>query len=149
MGGSGLVNDLRDLLLPIVGEQDHVVTIRGVRINLFALNGTRCDCRVAECCPVNILGCLISRLGVAGGQCRDISVGNGVNRPASGLPRVKQLQFVAQTTCLSSVPPGPNKKIGSYYGGTNRLQEIALQRGCKFIKNIAGRNLPLNTPIAG
>ena len=44
---------------------------------------------------------------------------------------------------------GPSKKIGSYFGGPNRLREVALQRGCKFVKNIAGRDVPLNTPSAG
>ena len=41
---------------------------------------------------------------------------------------------------------GPNKKIGSYFGSTNRLNEVATQRGCKYIKNISGRDIPLHAP---
>jgi len=43
---------------------------------------------------------------------------------------------------------GPNKKIGSYFGNTNRLNEVATQRGCKYLKNISGRDIPLHAPGA-
>jgi REP element-mobilizing transposase RayT len=43
---------------------------------------------------------------------------------------------------------GPTKKIGSYFGGAARLSEVAAQRGCKFIKNITGRDIHPATPNA-
>jgi hypothetical protein len=43
---------------------------------------------------------------------------------------------------------GRTKKIGSYFGGTARLSEVAAQRGCKFIKNISGRDIHSATPNA-
>jgi len=36
---------------------------------------------------------------------------------------------------------GPTKKIGSDFGGAAPLTEVAAQRGCKFIKNITGRDI--------
>jgi len=41
---------------------------------------------------------------------------------------------------------GPNKKIGSYFGSRHRLNEVATQRGCKYIKNNSRRDVPLQTP---
>jgi len=43
---------------------------------------------------------------------------------------------------------GSTKKIGSYFGGTARLSEVAAQRSCKFIKNITGRNIHPTVPNA-
>jgi len=42
----------------------------------------------------------------------------------------------------------PTKKIGSYFGGAARLSEVAAQRGCKFIKNITGRDIHPAVPNA-
>ncbi|MDB5390816.1 MAG: hypothetical protein JWM11_6462 [Planctomycetaceae bacterium] len=43
---------------------------------------------------------------------------------------------------------GTKKKIGSYFGDTARLNEVAVQRGTKFLKNVAGRETQLATPSA-
>lgn len=43
---------------------------------------------------------------------------------------------------------GPAKTIGSYFGGQNRLDEVAAQRGCKFLKSVTGRETQLTVPIA-
>ena len=44
---------------------------------------------------------------------------------------------------------GSRKKIGSYFGGTARLNEVASQRGAKYLKNISGRESQLTSPNAG
>ncbi|MDB5390622.1 MAG: hypothetical protein JWM11_6268 [Planctomycetaceae bacterium] len=44
---------------------------------------------------------------------------------------------------------GTRKKIGSYFGGTARLNEVASQRGTKYLKNISGRDSQLVAPNAG
>lgn len=41
---------------------------------------------------------------------------------------------------------GPNEKIGSYFGSTHRLSEVATQRGCKYIKNIPVPDISLHAP---
>jgi len=40
-----------------------------------------------------------------------------------------------------------SKKIGTYFGSTDRLNEVAAYQGCKFIKNSGGRLAPLNPII--
>jgi len=44
---------------------------------------------------------------------------------------------------------GPNKKLGSYFGGKDRLSEAATLRGCKFVKSILGGEADLIVPSAG
>jgi len=44
---------------------------------------------------------------------------------------------------------GPARKIGSYFGGADRLNEVAQQCGCKYVKNITGRETRANAPSAG
>ncbi|MDB5391924.1 MAG: transposase [Planctomycetaceae bacterium] len=43
---------------------------------------------------------------------------------------------------------GGAKRIGTYFGGAHRLNEVAAQRGTKFLKNIVGRESPLTAPSA-
>ncbi len=40
------------------------------------------------------------------------------------------------------------KKVGSYFGGSQRLNEIAAQSGRRFLKNLTGRDTELTTPNA-
>jgi hypothetical protein len=40
------------------------------------------------------------------------------------------------------------KKVGSYFGSSERLGELATQRGCRFLKNITGRDSELTTSKA-
>jgi hypothetical protein len=35
---------------------------------------------------------------------------------------------------------GPNKQIGTYFGNSSRLNEVAAQRGTKYLKNVTGRS---------
>jgi hypothetical protein len=35
---------------------------------------------------------------------------------------------------------GPNKQIGTYFGNSSRLNEVAAQRGTKYLKNLTGRS---------
>ncbi|MDB5384530.1 MAG: hypothetical protein JWM11_176 [Planctomycetaceae bacterium] len=44
---------------------------------------------------------------------------------------------------------GSRKKIGNYFGGTSRLNEVASQRGTKYLENISGRESQLTAPNAG
>ena len=44
---------------------------------------------------------------------------------------------------------GSTKKIGTYFGSQNRINEVAGQRGCKYLRNIAGRDANLTFPSAG
>lgn len=41
------------------------------------------------------------------------------------------------------------KTVGTYFGGTSRLNELAAQRGQRFLKNITCRESQLTTPNAG
>ena len=41
------------------------------------------------------------------------------------------------------------KKVGSYFGGSDRLKEVATQRDRRFVKNVTGRNAELTAPHAG
>jgi hypothetical protein len=34
----------------------------------------------------------------------------------------------------------PNKQIGTYFGNSSRLNEVAAQRGTKYLKNLTGRS---------
>lgn len=40
------------------------------------------------------------------------------------------------------------KKIGAYFGSSRRLDEVASQRGRRFLKNLTGRDAALTTPSA-
>jgi hypothetical protein len=37
------------------------------------------------------------------------------------------------------------KKVGCYFGTSEQLNELATQRGCRFLKNVTGRNTELTT----
>ena len=41
------------------------------------------------------------------------------------------------------------KKVGSYFGGSDRLKEVASQRDRRFVKNVTGRHAELTAPHAG
>ncbi|MDB5388891.1 MAG: hypothetical protein JWM11_4537 [Planctomycetaceae bacterium] len=43
---------------------------------------------------------------------------------------------------------GGAKRVGTYFGGAHGLNEVAAQRGTKFLKNIVGRESPLTAPSA-
>jgi hypothetical protein len=40
------------------------------------------------------------------------------------------------------------KKIDCYFGSTEQLNELATQRGCRFLKNVTGRETKLTTSKA-
>lgn len=40
------------------------------------------------------------------------------------------------------------KKVGCYFGGTNRLNEVAAQQGRRYLKNLTGRDSELTVPSA-
>lgn len=44
---------------------------------------------------------------------------------------------------------GSAKRVGSYFGGQTRLDEIAVHRGRRFVKNVTGRDTSLAAPKAG
>lgn len=41
------------------------------------------------------------------------------------------------------------KYVGTYFGSTTRLNEAAIRRGTKYLKNVTGRDTPLTVPHAG
>ena len=41
------------------------------------------------------------------------------------------------------------KSVGTYFGSTSRLNEAAVHRGIKYLKNVTGRETPLTAPHAG
>ena len=41
------------------------------------------------------------------------------------------------------------KKVGTYFGSSGRLDEVATQRGRRVLKNLTGRDAALTTPKAG
>jgi hypothetical protein len=41
------------------------------------------------------------------------------------------------------------KQIGSYFGSRTRINEVAAQRGTKYLKNVVGSQSPLIAPNAG
>ncbi|MES2792362.1 MAG: transposase [Planctomycetota bacterium] len=41
------------------------------------------------------------------------------------------------------------KKVGCYFGSTQRLDELAATQGRRFLKNVTGRSLALSSPNAG
>jgi hypothetical protein len=41
-----------------------------------------------------------------------------------------------------------SKRVGTYFGGTNRLNEVAAQRGTKYLKNVVSRESPMTAPSA-
>jgi REP element-mobilizing transposase RayT len=41
------------------------------------------------------------------------------------------------------------KKVGSYFGGSDRLREVAEHQGRRFVKNLTGRDSELTAPSAG
>ena len=59
------------------------------------------------------------------------------------------MPFREFTVRVLSFLVGSRKKIGSYFGGTDRLNEVASQRGTKYLKNISGRESQLTAPNAG
>ncbi|MDB6057484.1 MAG: hypothetical protein JWO95_1328 [Verrucomicrobiales bacterium] len=44
---------------------------------------------------------------------------------------------------------GSTKQVGTYFGSLDRLKQVAGQRVCKFLKNVAGREVSLTAPSAG
>jgi hypothetical protein len=40
------------------------------------------------------------------------------------------------------------KKVGSYFGSSEQFGQLATQRGCRFLKNITGRDSELTTAKA-
>ena len=43
----------------------------------------------------------------------------------------------------------PTKRVGSYFGNDERLNEVAAKQGRRFVKNVTGRQSALTTPHAG
>ncbi|MDB5386680.1 MAG: hypothetical protein JWM11_2326 [Planctomycetaceae bacterium] len=39
-------------------------------------------------------------------------------------------------------------RVGTHFGGTSRLNEVAAQRGTKLLKNVVGRESPMTAPSA-
>jgi hypothetical protein len=57
---------------------------------------------------------------------------------APGILTRLQIDATALQTTLEKLL-GPNKQIGSDFGTSSRLSEVATQRGTKFLKNVTGR----------
>jgi hypothetical protein len=64
-----------------------------------------------------------------------------VNLPQSVPSILNRLQTDA-TTWQATLEKllGPNQQIGTYFGNSSRLNEVAAQRGTKYLKNVTGRN---------
>jgi hypothetical protein len=57
---------------------------------------------------------------------------------AHGILTRLQIDATAWQTTLEKLLR-PNKRIGSDFGTSSRLSEVATQRGTKFLKNVTGR----------
>jgi hypothetical protein len=64
-----------------------------------------------------------------------------VNLPQSVPSILSRLQTDA-TTWHATLEKllGPNQQIGTYFGNSSRLNEVAAQRGTKYLKNLTGRS---------